>query len=462
MKKKLSTYSYYFILLLILIYISTSVFLQFKLYNFNSENVKNTIEILSSDEYEGRLAGSPGCDAASSYIENTFKTLNLKPINSNYKESFDVVTPIPNKKTPYIIITSNGKVIHEYSYGTDFKENMLSFKSSEATFTKSDNVEILTSSIIITQNNKKYLFKVNPTKDFSFRSSFNCNSEYEFCINITTQLYNDILDCLRNNCNVSVQIPYTTTIKPTSNIIGIIKGKSDNLPQLILTAHYDHIGVDSLGNYYDGALDNASGTSFLLELSKNLSSLVKPQRDIIFVALTGEEFGLLGSKNFVSKHLNEIKNADVINFDMIGAPNTPISFVIGTSAKELKDQNTSNTLKYLEDACSKNNLKYDVKIQDSSDHASFNNQGIDAITICHSDLSKIHTPKDKIDYIDSSAIDQVYSIVQKEIYNSSYNKFILILYNQSITFIVVIIFISIITIKNNKKLLTHFKRSKEF
>lgn len=106
-------------------------------------------------------------------------------------------------------------------------------------------------------------------------------------------------------------------------------------------------------------------------------------------------------------------------------------------------------------------MKYDVKIQDSSDHASFNNQGIDAITICHSDLSKIHTPTDKIDYIDSSAIDHVYSIVQKEIYNSSYNKFILILYNQSITFIVVIIFISIITIKNNKKLLKYFKRSKE-
>lgn len=461
MKKKLSTYSYYIILFLILTYTLTSTLLQMKLYDFSSENVKKNIKTLSSDKYEGRLAGSPGNDEASSFIENEFKSYNLQSINSNYKESFDVITPISNNKTPYLIITSNGKKIHEYSYGTDFKENMLSFKSSEATFTKNDKVEILTSSIIITQDNKKFLFRVNPTKDFSFRSSFNSNSEYQFCVNITTQVYNDILNSLRDNCNISIQIPYTTTIKPTSNVVGVIKGTSDKLPPLILTAHYDHIGVDALGNYYNGALDNASGTAFLLELSKNLSSLLKPKRDIIFVALTGEEFGLLGSQNFVSTHLDKIKKSDVINFDMIGAPNTPISFVIGTSEKKLNNENPSITLQSLEDTCSKNNLKYDVKIQDSSDHSSFNNEGINAITICHSDLSKIHTPTDKIDHIDQEAINQVYSIVQERIFDSSYSKITLLLYNKVITLIAIIILITIIAIKNNKRLLKFIKFSKK-
>lgn len=452
MNKKLSGYSYYFILFICLIYISSSLFLQITCYNFDSNNVKNNIKILTSEKYAGRLTGSSGNNDASIFIENNFKKYNLQPLNTKYRESFNVVTPVTNNNIPSLTITSKGKIIHEYSYGTDFKENMLNFKSSDAVFTKSDNVEILTNSIIITQNNKKFLFKVNTNKDFSFRSSFNCNSQYEFCINITTELYNDILNSLRNDCYVSVKLPYTTSLKSTSNIIGVIKGTSASLPPLILTAHYDHLGIDPLGNCYSGALDNASGTAFLLELSKNLSSLVKPKRDIIFIALTGEEFGLLGSKNFVSNHLEEIKDSNVINFDMIGAPNTPISFMLGTYNNQPQNIKSFDTLRNLEAQCLKNNIKYDVKIQDSSDHTSFNNAKINALTICNSDLSRIHTPKDTIDYIDSNSINQVYSIVKEEIYNSSYNKYILLLYNPIITFIIVILLLSVITIKNNKKL----------
>ena len=450
MKKFFYRY-YYFILPICLLYICTSLFLQITYYDFNPQNVKNNIEILTSEKYAGRLSGSSGNDAASIFIENTFKNYKLKPLDSKYRESFDVVTPVTNNNKPSLTITSNEKVIYDYSYGRDFKENMLNFKSSEAIFTRADNIEILTNSIIITQNNKKYLFKVNTNKDFSFRSSFNCDSQYDFCINITTELYNDILNSLRNNCEVRVKLPYSTSVKSTSNIIGVIEGTSHSLPPLILTAHYDHLGVDALGNYYNGALDNASGTSFLLELSKNLSSLIKPKRDIIFVALTGEEFGLLGSKNFVSNHIEEIKNGEVINFDMIGAKNTPISFIIGSSANQLSNIESSNTLNYLESQCIEHKIKYDVKIQDSSDHASFNNAGINALTICYSDVSRIHTPNDTIYYIDSDSINQVYSIVKKEIYNYSYNKYVLLLYNPFITTFVVVISILII-IKTHKNI----------
>lgn len=450
MKKKFSRYSYYFILLLCSLYIISSIYLQITYYNFNSDNVKRNIEILTSEEYAGRLTGSPENNTVSSFIENQFKNYNLNPLNTSYIESFNVITPIRNNNTPSLFITSNGEIIHSYEYGIDFKENMLNFKSSEATFTKSDNVEILTHSIIITQNSKKYLFKVSTNKDFSFRSSFNYNSPYEFCIDITTELYNDILTSLRNNYNVSVKIPYTTSVQPTSNVIGVIKGIYNSKPPLILTAHYDHLGVDALGNYYNGALDNASGTAFLLELSKSLSSLVKPERDIIFVALTGEEFGLLGSKYFVSNHSEQIKNSDVINFDMIGAPNTPVTFMIGTSAEKLQNTESYNFLKMLELLCLQNNIKYDVKIQNSSDHSSFNDAGINAITICHSDLSKIHTPKDSIIYIDSKSISEVYTIVEKEIYNYAYNRYILFLYNPVITFIIVVILLSCIVIKHYK------------
>ena len=451
MKNKLLRCSYYLMLLSCLVCIISSIYLQFISYTFNPQNVKNTIKILSSEKFAGRLTGSPENNATSSFIEDKFKNYSLNPLDTSYSESFNVTAPVRNNSDPYLIITKDGKPIHKYKYGTDFKENMLNFKSSEATFTEYDNITILPYSIIITQNNKQYLFKVNINNDFSFRSSFNSSSSYEFCINITTELYNDILDSLRNKCNISIKIPYTTSIKSTSNVIGVLKGIVNSKPPLILTAHYDHLGTDYLGNCYGGALDNASGTAFLLELSKSLSSLIKPDRDIIFIALTGEEFGLLGSKDFVSKHYNQIKNADVINFDMIGAPDTPVTFMIGTSAEQLKTSKSSNFLNSLESECSKNNIKYNVKIQDSSDHSSFNDVGINALTICHSDLSKIHTPKDQTAYIDPKAISEIYTITKNEIYNCAYNRYILLLYNPIVTFIVLIILLLCIIIKNFKK-----------
>ena len=452
MKNKFLKYSYYLFLSISIVYIILSIFLQITYHKFDSQNVKNNIQILTDKKYSGRLTGSLGNNDAAIFIENIFKDYNLQPLDSNYREIFNVTTPIRNNTKASLTIKDRDKIIHEYCYGTDFKENMLSFKSSNAIFTNEDNVEILTDSIIITQKQKKYLFKANPNKDFSFRSSFNCNSQYEFCVNITTQLYNDILTSLRNGLTVSVQLPFTTEVKSTANIIGIINGSSESLPPLILTAHYDHLGIDALGNCYNGALDNASGTAFLLELSKNLSSIVRPKRDIIFIALTGEEFGLLGSKNFVENHFDKIKNSTVINFDMIGAPDTSISFMIGTSKNIVDNIESFDALKNLESYCEKNNIKYDIKIQDSSDHASFNNVGINALTICHSDLSKIHTPKDTLDYINCDSIDHVYSIVKEQIYNSSYNKCILALYNPINTLILTIILILILIVKNISKI----------
>ena len=461
MKRKLQTYSYYIMSLLCSLYIISSIFLQLTCYNFNSNNVKKTIETLTSKQYAGRLTGSDESTAASLFIEEQFKNFNLKPFdNESFRESFDVITPVRNDNIPSLLITSNGKIIHNYEYGRDFKENMLSFKSSEAVFSSFDNVEILTDSIIITRDDKKYLFKVNINKDFSFRSSFNSNSQYEFCINITTELFNDILDSLRNHCNVYVKIPYTTSVKPAYNVIGMIKGTSNSKPPLILSAHYDHLGIDALGNYYNGALDNASGTAFLLELSKTFSSLIKPERDIVFVALTGEEFGLLGSKDFVSKHSDMIENADVINFDMIGASNVPITFMLGLSCKDCDIVQSNELLETLKSFCEKEHIEFNIKYQNSSDHASFNNAGIHAFTICHSDTSKIHTPNDNISYIDSEAIDKVYKIVEKAVYSSSYNRYFLILYNPLITFGVVIIFLLCVIIKNYKDIYSKYWKDK--
>lgn len=109
------------------------------------------------------------------------------------------------------------------------------------------------------------------------------------------------------------------------NVIGMIEGSDPVLRNqyLVVSAHFDHIGIRN-GNPQDticnGADDNASGTCTLIGIAKYImQSKEKPKRSILFVAFSGEESGMRGSRNFVSTAPVPLKNiiAD-INFEMIG------------------------------------------------------------------------------------------------------------------------------------------------
>ncbi|SFC32389.1 M28 family metallopeptidase [Clostridium uliginosum] len=443
---------YYTSLIVLFVCLVASVFFQTTYYHFDSAKVNDNIKVISSNEYEGRLTGSYGNEKASYFIESCFKNNKLSPFNNSYRESFEVTTPVKNDNAPTIKIinNNNNNVLHEYKYGIDFKEDMLNFNESSVAFTKEDTIDIFPSSLVIKHGGKNYLFYVSFDKNFSFRSSFNANSPYEFSVAITTEVYNGLLDSLRNNNIVNISIPYSKNQNTTSNIIGVIEGSSKILPPLVVTAHFDHIGMDYLNNYYNGALDNASGTAFILELSKSFSSLVKPKRNIIFVALTGEEFGLLGSEQFATEYNDIIKDSKVINFDMIGAPNTPISIIAGARYKDSADKNVE-LINSFEKICNEKNIDHKISFENSSDHASFANKGIDSVTLCHSDVSKIHTPNDKIDYIDISAIDQVYSIVKEEICDYAYDDFKLFLYNPYLVISLFVLFILLLCAPSFKK-----------
>lgn len=405
-------------------------------YAFNSENVKSYIETLTSDKYDGRLTGSIGNNLAAEMIENKFKDFNLDSFNNSYKNSFTVNVPCKNYQPAELIIKKSAKVIQQFKYGTDFKEDFVNFKTSSVTLDNISNIDVFVDSFIITQDNHKYLFKVH--NDFNFRSSFNINSSYDFCIAVKPELYDEILAALRDNCTLTVNLPYTIECKSTANIIGVIKGYSKSLPPVILTAHYDHLGSDALNHLYAGALDNASGTAFILELSKNLSSTIRPKRDIIFIAFTGEEIGLLGSKNFVKGNYDTIKDSAVINFDMIGSKSNSLVLMNGKNSAE------SDVSQDLEKICSNKHITYNMAFQNSSDHASFSSKGINAVTICHADFSRIHTPEDTVKYINTDSINTVYSIVQNEIFNYAYNSYELIFYNTKVLICVSLIFITLI------------------
>ena len=124
------------------------------------------------------------------------------------------------------------------------------------------------------------------------------------------------------NLKVKTSMRVTSVYNKSKNVIAKITGNRRPDEYIIYTAHWDHFGIgkpDETGDsIYNGAVDNASGTAAMLEIARAFKSLKnKPERTIIFLSVTGEEQGLLGSDYYVHHPIYPVKNT-VANINMDG------------------------------------------------------------------------------------------------------------------------------------------------
>jgi len=129
----------------------------------------------------------------------------------------------------------------------------------------------------------------------------------------------------------------------TRNVLGLLRGSERPEELVIYTAHWDHLGIDpSLGpdSVYNGALDNASGTSGLIQIARAFSALTSPPaRSVLFMALAAEEQGTLGSAYYASHPVFPLESTvATINMDGVNiwGPTSDIT-VIGFGLSELDD-----------------------------------------------------------------------------------------------------------------------------
>ncbi len=105
------------------------------------------------------------------------------------------------------------------------------------------------------------------------------------------------------------------------NIIGVLEGKSKKDEYVVVSAHYDHLGIrvkeGQKDSIYNGADDDASGTTAVLALAEYFKKKNNNERTIVFVAFTAEEMGLVGSTHF-GKDVDASKFVAGINIEMIG------------------------------------------------------------------------------------------------------------------------------------------------
>ena len=203
--------------------------------------------------------------------------------------------------------------------------------------------------------------------------------------------------------------------KSSENVVAFIKGSEKPDEIIVLSAHYDHVGIEN-GEIYNGADDDGSGTMAMLEMAEAFQLAVKdgngPKRSILFLHVTGEEIGLYGSRYYTENAIFPLENTVVnLNTDMIGridpdkkeAPN--YVYLIGSDmlSQELHDVSEAVAKQY-------SDLELDYKFNDEndpnrfyyrSDHYNFAKNNIPIIFYfngTHEDYHKPTDTPDKIEY----------------------------------------------------------------
>lgn len=204
--------------------------------------------------------------------------------------------------------------------------------------------------------------------------------------------------------SVSITVNIADDIKQINNVIGVVKGSDPSLSDeyLIVGAHYDHLGWGEFNSFYkgkiaqihNGADDNASGVSALLELASIFKN--KPlRRNLLLISFNAEEMGLQGSAFYVKNPLVPLEKTDyMLNMDMIGRMKDNRLNLMGTGSST-RFSTIADSLAIVD------SIKI-IKVNEAygpSDHASFYSKNI-PVMMMFTDLHlDYHRPTDDVDKI---------------------------------------------------------------
>lgn len=203
-----------------------------------------------------------------------------------------------------------------------------------------------------------------------------------------------------------------------ANVLGIIKGTEHPEKYIVISAHYDHVGINK-GEIYNGADDDASGTSALFAAAEYFKSN-PPKHSVVIAAFDAEELGLRGAAHFLKANtISKEQIALNINLDMVGRNDSNELYVVGT-----------NLYKQLQPAIADLKLPKDIKLLvghdgldgkqnwvSSSDHGPFHKQEIPFLYFGVEDHKDYHKPTDDFESIQpvfyAKAVTTIISVFER-------------------------------------------------
>ena len=376
----------------------------------NKAETERIEKYLSSDELEGRKTFSKGIEKAAAFIANEFDQAGLNKFNGNstYLQNFNLIKPR--------IVSLSCKID-----GAEFD-------------TKQVVVVTIAPTIQINETSGYEIVKINKDENFmakayGFLSASNnlivlVDESFapnflrlaQFKNNLSDQQKN-IVFILSNNtpANFTIEAMHKIELQSLSNVVAMIPGKSLPNEFVIFSGHYDHLGVNGKkavdgDSIYNGANDDAAGTTAMIMLSKYFAQLNNNARTLLFVAFTAEESGGFGAKHF-SKQLDPLSVKAMFNLEMIGTESKwgkNSAYITGyekTDMGEILQKNLAGTgFQFYPDPYTDQNLFY------RSDNATLARLGVPAHTISTSKMDSepnYHKVSDHFETLDMDNMNEI-------------------------------------------------------
>ncbi|SDD86226.1 M28 family peptidase [Niabella drilacis] len=373
----------------------------------NTAAVEKTIRFLAADEMRGRAIFSPEIDKAANFIAASFKKSGLLPLQGNsflqsftvYSAAFRGLTANADQKElskdNVIVITGEPELEvtekSSYTISTINAGSSLFQEASTAVNNGRNNIVLIDESFA--QDFKRLVF---------FKRNFlkRAGSTIFILGKPALQTY-------------TIRASHVIKAHPAANIAGILPGRSRKNEYVIFSAHYDHVGVGKpvhADSVYNGANDDASGTTAVMLLADHFAALKNNERSIIFVAFTAEESGGFGSQYF-SRQLDASKIAAMLNIEMIGTDSKwgkNSAYITGfekSSLGTILQKNLAGSgFTFYPDPYPKEDLFY------RSDNATLARLGVPAHTISTSKMDHephYHQPSDEVATLDLTNMTEI-------------------------------------------------------
>ena len=380
-----------------------------------SKEVTRIEKILSADDMQGRRTFTPAIDKASAFIESEFKKAGLQTFMgaSNFRQEFFMTE---SKATASKIII-DGKEINNLKVVTFSYQPQVSLtEKSDITVVKINKGDNLGQKFNEYYNSEKsYLVLVDPSFNRVLPNIQDIKRVKANPGNNTVLFVFGVSDVT----NFSIELSNTISKKALNNVVGVLPGKSKPSEYVIFSGHYDHLGVGSPGegvphtatdSIYNGANDDASGSTAVIMLANYFKKQNNNDRTIIFTTFVAEELGGFGAKYF-SKQLPADKVIAMFNLEMIGTESKwgkNSAYITGfekSNMGEILQRNLKGTaFQFYPDPYPQEELFY------RSDNATLAKLGVPAHTISTSKMDSepnYHTAGDEFETLDTNNMTEI-------------------------------------------------------
>ena len=274
-------------------------------------------KMLSSDEMQGRRTFTPGIEKAANFIASEFDKIGLQKWNNgeSYLQSFSMLrTKISGIKATIDGNPADAKKMNVVSVQKKLKVDQAS-GYDVVTIAKGVNYVTEVRKVMGSSKNTVVLVDTSHAAMFA-RFPQRGGQFYSTQSNVVLMLTE------KAPTNYSVELDQEITDMPLANVVGIIPGKSKPNEYVIFSGHYDHLGINTRNmvnndSIYNGANDDAAGTTAMIMLAKYFSKLKDNERTLVFAAFTAEEIGGFGASYF-SKQFDPVQVMAMFNIEMIG------------------------------------------------------------------------------------------------------------------------------------------------